>query len=70
LSFDDSVYLPISTYQKYLDKQDLSVRISALVKDVDFVVDAVQDITDRIYEEYDIDSSENSIRVIDAGSSV
>lgn len=70
LSFDDSVYMPISTYQKYLDKQDPSVRVSALVKDVDFVTEAVEDITDKIYEEYDIDSTANSIRVIDAGSSV
>jgi putative ABC transport system permease protein len=62
--------MPISTYQKYLDKQDPSVRVSALVKDVDFVTEAVEDITDKIYEEYDIDSTANSIRVIDAGSSV
>lgn len=70
LTFDDAVYMAVSTYEKYLDKQKPSLRISALVKDVDQVSNAVEDITAKLQDAYKLSSDQNGIRVIDAGSSV
>lgn len=69
-SQDDSAYVPINTYQKFLDRSASSVRISALATDVDTVSQAVEDVTALLEEEYDLEPNSNNLRIIDAWWSV
>lgn len=71
LSFDESVYVPINAFERYLVTRDPSLRIAAIAKSTDVVAKAVESITNALYEAYKIDSSNsNSLRVIDAWWSV
>lgn len=73
LSFDDSVYVPLTTFEKYIapgSRNSAQLRITAIAKDTDSVANAVEDATTKINDEYEIDSSDSKFRVIDAWSTV
>lgn len=73
LSFDDSVYVPLKTFEKNIARSwrnNAQLRITAIAKDTNVVAKAVEDMTDKINEKYEFDSTENKFRVIDAWSTV
>lgn len=73
LSFDDSAYVPLTTYEKYIansSRNSPQLRITALAKDTSLVSKAVEDVTAIITEEYKLEAADNALRVIDAGSTI
>lgn len=73
LSFDDSAYVPLKSFEKYIAtsaRNSPQLRITALAKDTPLVSKAVEEITTIINEKYKLESTDNKFRVIDAGSTV
>jgi putative ABC transport system permease protein len=70
LTFDDSVYFPIKTFEKFIVKQQPQLQVIALAKDTKVVTQAVDNVTEKLNELHKLDAGSNSLRVIDAGSSV
>ncbi|MFA6080122.1 MAG: ABC transporter permease [Candidatus Gracilibacteria bacterium] len=70
VTFDDAVYFPTKTYEKYIVKQKPLLQVIALAKDTKYVAQAVEDMTQKLTELHELESGSNNLRVIDAGSSV
>ncbi len=70
MTFDDAVYFPIKTFESFIVKQKPQLQVIALAKDTKYVAQAVEDITQKLTEALKLDTGSNSLRVIDAWSSV
>jgi hypothetical protein len=63
------VYVPLKTFEKNIarsGRNNAQLRITAIAKDTNVVAKAVEDMTNKINEKYEFDSTENKFRVIDA----
>ena len=70
MTFDDSVYFPIKTFEKFIVKQKPQLQVITLAKDTKLVTQAVTDVTEKLNTLHKLETGSNSLRVIDAGSSV
>jgi len=70
VTFDDAVYFPTETFEKFIVNQNPQLQIIALAKDTKYVTQAVSDITEKLNELHKLDTDSTALRVIDAGSSV
>ncbi|MEI6711429.1 MAG: hypothetical protein WCK88_04465 [bacterium] len=60
----------MKTFESFIVKQKPQLQVIALAKDTKLVTQAVDDITQKLTEALKLDTGSNSLRVIDAGSSV
>ena len=70
VTFDDAIYFPMKTFEKYIVKQKPLLQVIALAKDTKYVAQAVEDMTQKLTDLHELESGSNNLRVIDAGSSV
>ena len=70
ITFDDAVYFPSKTFEKFIVKQKPQLQVIILAKDTKLVTQAVDDVTQKLDDFHKLATGSNELRVIDAGSSV
>lgn len=70
ITFDDAVYFPLKTFEKFIVQRKPQLQVISTAKETPMVTQAVEDVTQKLNDLHKLDSSSNSLRVIDAGSSV
>lgn len=64
------MYFPLKTFEKFIVQRKPQLQVISTAKETKYVTQAVTDVTEKLNELHKVESSSNSLRVIDAGSSV